>query len=60
MDTDTELIALLAKLRKLTAELEETENQQALIRAELDKTKARADELTRRSSGQSPSEGSAQ
>lgn len=49
MDTDTELIALLAKLRKLQGKLTELESQQACTKEELARTQAKANELRQRS-----------
>lgn len=48
MDTDTELIALLAKLRKLQETLTELEAQQARVKEELCRTQATANEIRRK------------
>ena len=59
VDTDTELIALLAKLRKLQMALAETEQKQALIKEELAATQTRANELRRKAEHRAQSENTA-
>ena len=48
MDTDTELMALLLKLRKLQEKLNELETQQDKIKEELALTQATADAVRRK------------
>lgn len=48
MDTDTELLTLLAKLRQLADTMAALAEQQAALKAEFDKTQVRADELRRK------------
>ena len=49
MDTDTELIALLAKLRRLQEKLVELESQQANIKQELIETQNKANDVRKKS-----------
>lgn len=48
MDTDTELIALLAKLRKLQEKLVELESQQAKLKEELIVTQDKANDVRKK------------